>query len=155
MKFFSKIKDGIVKFFSGISRAIGKGWRKITGTKAMRTVSAGLSYIPNQIAKTVSHKTRKIMWGIVFLVPLAIGLVYFFLIPLYTSLQYSFSFVENIVGEGIVSTNIGWKNFAYVFTEASTTTNTFSELLVLTVLDIATDVPVIMIFSLLIAVVLN
>ena len=154
-QFILKIKDTIIAFFSKIRQAISNGWRSLKDTKPMRTVSQGVSYIPNKMADLLPHRTRKIIWGVVFLLPLVIGLIYFFLAPLFISLQYSFSFVENINGVGVQTTNIGWKNFIFVFTEASTTTDTFSELLVLTVIDIVSDVPIILIFSLLIAVVLN
>lgn len=154
-QFFTKIKDAILTFFSKIRNAISNTWQNLKQTKAMRTVGSGLSYLPNKFSETIPHKTRKIIWGMVFLLPLVVGLIYFFIIPLFTSLQYSFSYIENIDKVGLSITNIGWKNYLYVFTEASTATDTFTELLVLTIIDIATDVPVIMIFSLLIAVVLN
>ena len=153
--FFTNVKEAIIRFFTTIGNAISDGWNRLKETKGMKKVTEVLTYVPNKIAERISYRNRKIVWGIVFLLPLCIGLIYFFLIPLFTSLQYSFSFVENVNGVGISATPIGWKNYIYAFTEASTVDATFNELLVSAVIDIITDVPVILVFSLLIAVVLN
>lgn len=153
--FFSNVKNAIATFVSKVKNAIKNGWYKIKDTKAMKSIINVITFIPNKLAEVISYRTRKIVWGIVFILPLIIGLIYFFIIPLVISFNYSFSFVENVNELGVSATNIGWKNYIFVFTEATTATATFTELLVSTIIDIASDVPVIMIFSLLIAVVLN
>ena len=154
-QFFINIKDSIINVYNKVTTAISNGWTKLKSTKVMQQVIRIVTYIPRLLTETIPHRKRKVIWGVVFLIPLMIGLIYFFLIPLFQSLVYSFSFVQNEIGFGIKTTNVGWSNYIYVFTEASTTTETFTELLVSAVIDIITDVPVIMIFSLLIAVVLN
>lgn len=142
--------------FYQVGRFIRKYWDKLWNLKFMRSVSKGLSYIPNWLADNIPYKKRKLIWGIVFILPLMIGFVYFFLIPFINSLRYSFSFVENVSENGSLRTSfIGLKNYKYIFTEATTTNGTFTEILVDAILDIIFDIPVIIIFSLIIAVVLN
>lgn len=143
------------QFFHKIGNAISAFFYRINDSKFMRLVQKILLFIPEQLAERISHKKRKLIWGFVFVVPLIIGFVYFFFIPFITSLVYSFSFVENVVGEGIVATSVGWDNYVYVFTEAATTAGSFTEIMVSAILDIISDIPVILIFSLIVAVVLN
>lgn len=141
---FQKIKNFITDFFD-----------KIRSLKFVKSIKNRFSFIPKYLSEHLSNKNRKIIWGIIFVVPLIIGFIYFFLIPFITSLIYSFSYVRNIPGEGIVSTGIGWKNYIYVFTEAADYDGAFTEHLVTAIVDIVTDIPVILIFSLIMAVVLN
>lgn len=154
-KFFSALGNAIGSFFHKLRNGINAAWYRFLDTKVMRKVSHILTYVPNLLAEAIPHKTRKLMWGVVFVVPLMVGFVYFFLLPFITSVIYSFSFVENVVGEGIVATPQGWANYLYVFTEAATAAGSFNELLVQAVLTIVSDIPVIIIFSLIVAVVLN
>ena len=138
-----------------IKTSIRKFFKKIQESVVMEKISYGLSYIPNLLTEKISFRKRKVIWGIVFITPLAIGFIYFFLIPFFTSLVYSFSYVKNVKNVGIVSKWIGLDNYKYIFSEATTSTATFTELLVQAVLDIIFDIPVIVIFSLIVAVVLN
>jgi ABC-type sugar transport system permease subunit len=125
-------------------------------SKVMRAIKDGLTFIPKFLADHIPYRKRKVIWGFVFLIPLLIGFVYFFLIPFGYSIIYSLSFVENKPTEGgIISTYIGLSNYIYDFTEAADINGSFTEHLVTAIIDIATDIPVILIFSLIIAVVLN
>lgn len=148
-----KIFQKIAKFFSKIATFFGNLFKKFRQTKFYLTVSKGLSFIPNYLTRVIPHRQRKKIWGFIFVVPLIIGLIYFFIIPLIVSVQYSFNNV--VIDKGIVLTPVGFKNYIYAFTEAATANGTFGEVLVQAVIDIVSDIPVILIFSLLIAVVLN
>src|SRR5690554_4575561 len=153
--FFKNFGTKIGNFFRLIGSSIRKGFYKVADTKVMMSIRKGITFVPNFLANHIPHKKRKVIWGIIFILPLLIGFVYFFLIPFFASIRYSFSFVENIPGEGIVSNFIGFNNYIYAFTEAADVDGTFNEHLVNAIIAIATDIPVILIFSLIIAVVLN
>lgn len=99
----------------------------------------------------VQHRKRQALWGLVFVVPLLIGFVFFFLIPFITTVIYSFSYVDSTGSTGLVTRSVGLLNYKYVFTEHPT----FVETLVASIMSIGLDVPIILIFSLLMAVILN
>lgn len=141
--------------FEKISTSIRRFFRRVMDSKFMRKVHEILVYIPNLMAENISFKKRKVIWGMVFILPLLIGFIYFFAIPFFTSLAYSFSYVKNEPGLGITTKWVGLDNYKYVFSEAATSTASFTELLVEAIIDIVFDIPVIVIFSLIVAVVLN
>lgn len=150
-----KIKEKISNVFHNVKNAIRRFFDKLNDTKAVRKINEILTFIPNKIAENVKYRQRKVIWGIVFVLPLVIGFIYFFLIPFIHSVRYSFSYVTNEVGQGIQTKFIGFDNYKYIFTQLSTTDGTFGEILVEAVIQIITNIPIILIFSLLIAVVLN
>lgn len=106
--------------------------------------------VPEFFADRIKFRTRQKLWGVIFLLPLTVGFVYFFFIPFITTIIYSFSNVQN-TAEGIVTIGVGWENFKYAFSEHPT----FNETLVSSMLGTALDIPIILIFSLLMAVILN
>ena len=55
-----------------------------------------VNYIPNLLATKISYRHRQALWGIVFIIPLLIGFVYFFLLPFISTVIYSFSNVVRI-----------------------------------------------------------
>ena len=148
-------------FFANIGQKIASGWNKMRNTisnffyklkqtKVMQTLGRWLSIIPNWIAKHIPYRKRKAVWGIIFVIPLAIGFVYFFIIPFAQMFIYSFSFVT-IGDEGLEVSGAGFRNYIYIFTEDPDFTEDFSK----AVLSMLTDIPTILIFSLLMAVILN
>ena len=148
-------------FFRNLGHSIANGWRKmrnaisnffykIRNSKFMRKVGEILSFLPNKIAKHIPYRKRKAIWGVIFVIPLAIGFVYFFLIPFVEMFIYSFSFVT-IGDSGLEQWGVGFKNYIYIFTEDPNFTEHFSK----AVLSMLTDIPTILIFSLLMAVILN
>jgi ABC-type sugar transport system permease subunit len=145
------MKQQIIK----LRKSISDFGQKIVNSRFMLSVKKVLAYIPNYLAEHIPFRRRKILWGAAFILPLLIGFVYFFIFPFITSLIYSFSNVVIQPGEGVVSTWVGLNNYKYVFTEAATIDGSFNEILVQAIIDIVFDIPVILIFSLLIAVVLN
>ena len=144
--FGRKISDG----WNRMLKAISNFFYRLRQTKFMQKLSSILSYLPNKIAKHIPYRYRKSIWGVIFLIPLAIGFVYFFVIPFAQMFIYSFSFVT-IGDAGLEVSTIGFKNYVYIFTEDPDFTENFSK----AVISMLTDIPTILIFSLLMAVILN
>ena len=79
-KFFSNIFQVIGQFFSKVFRAINRFFVKLSETKAMRGVSHVLAIVPNYFARIIPYRQRKKIWGAVFVLPLLVGMIYFFFI---------------------------------------------------------------------------
>jgi ABC-type sugar transport system permease subunit len=97
-----------------------------------------------------SYRKQKALWGFIYVLPWLLGFILFFLIPLLTSLIYSFSTV-NANSQGVSSTWTGFNNYMTAFT---VNTN-FNRKLTEAIVNMVVNVPLIVIFSLFIAVVLN
>ncbi|SME99278.1 carbohydrate ABC transporter permease [Paenibacillus barengoltzii] len=97
-----------------------------------------------------SYRKQKALWGFIYVLPWLLGFILFFLIPLLTSLIYSFSTV-NANSQGVSSTWTGFNNYLTAFT---VNTN-FNRKLTEAIVNMVVNVPLIVIFSLFIAVVLN
>lgn len=156
--FFSKIKNAIKGFFGKIKNAIGKFFSMIGETKVMRKISYYLSWLPNKIGNKLSFNTKKAIWGVIFIIPLMIGFVYFFLLPFISTIIYSFSNVirvteTDVTGSaiGTVTEWVGFDNYKYVWSVHGT----FKETLFSSFTGTLLDVLLILIFSLIVAVVLN
>ena len=130
----------------------------IADTKAYKKVAYVVGYIPNWISSRLKNKTRKVIWGIIFLVPLTIGFIYFFFIPFVYTVIFSFSYVVFENGQ-IQMDWIGMGNYKFISEFANVKTYdgnvTFWEYVVESLIDIITDIPIILIFSMIMAVVLN
>ena len=156
--FFNKVFSAIAAFFQMIFGYIKKGFKWLGNTKVMKKIGFGLAYFPNKIASYLPYKQRQTVWGIIFILPLMVGFVYFFLMPFITTIIYSFSNVVrfNTTGydgeyTGIITEFVGIDNYKFIFTEHAE----FSDTLLSSFGDTFINVPVILIFSLIIAVVLN
>ena len=91
---------------------------------------------------------RRAWWGRLFILPWFIGAIYFFLIPVLTTVVWAFS---NVNFATATSTFIGTKNFESLFTEdANFLRNIFES-----IRDVVLQVPVIVVFSLFIALILR
>ncbi len=100
------------------------------------------------------YRREKLIWAIIFLTPWVLGLLIFFLIPFFRSLYFSFFTLEP-TPDGIVSTFAGFNNYIYAFNQHVTSSTSFRVELVNTTLDAVINIPVLLIFSLFIAVMLN
>lgn len=100
------------------------------------------------------YRRQKLFWAIVFLAPWVLGLLIFFLVPFFRSLYFSFFTLEP-TPDGIVTTFAGFKNYIYALNEHVTSNTSFRVELVNTTLDALINIPVLLIFSLFIAVLLN
>ena len=90
------------------------------------------------------------MWGFIYVLPWLIGFIFFFFVPLISSLRFSLSKVEANSG-GIIVNFIGFKNYV----EALTVHTSFNRILTESITNMVVNVPLIVIFSLFLAVLLN
>lgn len=149
--FFAKLFAPIGKLFNRFKCWVSDLIYKLRQTKFMIRTGEVLSYIPKKIASKIQYNKRKALWGIIFIIPLMIGFTYFFLIPFIQTLYYSFCYVKGAAGEGVQTQFLGFGNYQYIFSEHPTYTQTLTS----SVLSILIDVPIILIFSLIISVILN
>lgn len=96
------------------------------------------------------YEKRKSMYGYGFIALWLVGTIKWFLIPLITSLKYSFETVTPATG-GVQETWIGIQNYIYAFGVDPY----YSKYLVAVLKDTALKTPLIIIFSLFVAVMLN
>lgn len=99
-----------------------------------------------------SYERKKGLYGYGFLAIWIVGALYFFLIPVVMSLYYSFNDVS--LNNSTNELNIVWcgmKNFVNAFTSHPK----YSEMLVASLLEVVEKVPVILVFSLFAAVLIN
>lgn len=156
--FFNKIINSISAFFHMIGGKIASLFTKLFETKFMKKVGYGLSYYPKKWTKNLTHAQKKGVWGVVFIIPTMIGLVYFFLLPFISTIIYSFSNVVRVTDVGVTGEVVGtvteWTgldNYKYVWNVHGTFKETLFGAFGSTLLDVV----LILIFSLIIAVVLN
>ncbi|MCK0470993.1 carbohydrate ABC transporter permease [Halalkalibacter sp. APA_J-10(15)] len=97
-----------------------------------------------------TYEGQKVFWGVLFVSPWLLGFIFFFFVPLVTSLQYSFSEIS-ASSEGMTVSFIGLSNYI----EALTINTSFNRILIESIMNIVINVPLIVIFSLFLAVILN
>ena len=98
----------------------------------------------------ISLVARREMKGYVFLLPWLIGFVCFFVVPLVQSVWYSWHDVK-VTANGLKMSWVGWDNYAYLFQSDTV----FTEQLTNFFADSALRLAVILVFSLVIAMMLN
>lgn len=154
--FFGKLFSPVAKLFHFLVATIKKFFVKLGETKVVKKIVYILMYIPNKISSRLKNSTRKAIWGIIFVVPFVIGFVYFFLLPFIYTIIYSLSWVENTGGLEF----LGFDNYIFAFKEATARNQnyvsmSFAEWIVDSLIGLITDIPIILIFSMIMAVVLN
>lgn len=97
----------------------------------------------------ISYESKQAFTGFMFVLPWFIGFLLFFAYPCFQSLQFAFSKVA--VFEGYACEWIGFENFKELLMSEAV----FLQALIDTLLDLAVNVPVVLIFSLFVAVLLN
>lgn len=102
------------------------------------------------IWKRRSYEQQKAIWGFFYVLPWLIGFLLFFLVPLVQSLRFSLSKVDS-QGSGVQIDFIGFDNFVY----ALTVHNSFNRTFVESIMNMVVNVPLIIIFSMFLAAVLN
>ena len=105
---------------------------------------------PKQKGFNIPYERRKALYGLGFISIWAIGSIYFFIMPLIKSLVYSFSDTKVSAG-GLQLSNFGVHNYVNAFTHDQD----FSKALVDMLKTTALRTPLILIFSIFIAVILN
>jgi ABC-type sugar transport system permease subunit len=100
--------------------------------------------------KELKHRTREALYGYAFVMIWIIGFAIFTLIPLIQTFYYSVNQVT-VSAEGINLDYVKWENY----TRALFTDPTFVELLIEYAIETLVSIPIILIFSLIIALFLN
>ncbi|HAX02421.1 MAG TPA: sugar ABC transporter permease [Acholeplasmataceae bacterium] len=104
---------------------------------------------------TISYKNQKRIWAAIFLAPWLAGFFFLFLFPLIQSFIYSFYELTPVSG-AINQTFVGFQNYIYAINEhVTTSSSSFKVELLNTTADSLINLPVLLIFSLFIAVLLN
>jgi ABC-type sugar transport system permease subunit len=116
--------------------------------KAVQTSESGAP--AKQKKHMLSYEKRKGLYGYGFIGLWAIGTIYFFIAPLIMSLIYSFNDTQPVSG-GMDMKYIGWKNYVNAFRKDQEYTLALVDMLKNTALR----TPLIIIFSIFIALVLN
>lgn len=103
----------------------------------------------------IKYDTQKKIWGVIFLLPWLIGFLLLFAYPFIASIIYSFFTVKPITG-GVDLSFVGFENYRFAFFEHTYgLDSSFQVELLNTTLDAIINLPVLLIFSLFIAVLLN
>ncbi len=102
--------------------------------------------------KPLSVERRQARAGWIFALPWIIGLVYFFIVPFIQSIWYSFNDVKIATDQlGLAYTFTGLENYKYMLLRESS----FNQSIVTTLTDLLYTVPVVLVFSMFIALLLN
>lgn len=105
--------------------------------------------------KKLTYKQQKLIWALIFLLPWIIGFLTLFLIPMVNSFIYSFHHVEAAADGGFVTTWVGIRNYYNALRVEAIGNTIFQVEVINTITEIAINIPIILIFSLFIATVLN
>ena len=126
---FKVLKKGYNKILDKISAVRAKMYDKSYERKQKSLENESdskfkkvVNYIPNLLATKISYRHRQALWGIVFIIPLLIGFVYFFLFPFITTIIFSFSNIYRTnpnsytgFAYGAVTEWVGFDNYRYVW----------------------------------------
>ena len=105
--------------------------------------------------KNIPYENQKIIFGVLFTLPWFIGAILFFVLPLITTLYYIFLKLVPKTGGGFEISFYGFKNYITAFSNYTVNNQIFVQVLLDATTDLLINLPVILIFSLLIAVLLN
>jgi ABC-type sugar transport systems, permease components len=104
----------------------------------------------NELLLKLIRRRREMFTGYLFVLPWIIGFLLFMAYPIYFSLYMSFNRVL-ITSDGINTTFIGWDNFKYAFLSDPK----YVEELILFVQKVVFMIPVVVIFAMLVALLIN
>lgn len=99
----------------------------------------------------LSFPKKTALWGVIFLLPWLLGFFLLFLTPMVELIQYSFNEVKIVPLGGVSKTPVGWENYR----QALLVDATFVPSLVSTLTETLLFTPLIIVFSLLCAILLN
>ncbi|MGM9643172.1 MAG: carbohydrate ABC transporter permease [Eubacteriales bacterium] len=119
--------------------------------KLNNTVSAEKTKTSKKRRGSASLDRRKARSGYFFVLPFLIGFIAIYLPMIWDSIVFSFSHVTIVPGEGSVTEWVGWANY----NEALFVNPNFVRTLGKGILELAFDIPAIILFSLFMAVLLN
>ena len=106
---------------------------------------------PKKRKKVASLDKKKAKAGWIFVLPFVIGFVLIYLPIVYDSIWYSFHTMKPVMGGGMEFTFVGWQNY----NEALFVNNEYVQTLLKGLGNMVIDIPMILIFSLFMAVLLN
>lgn len=146
---YIKVRNALERLGQKIAKKFeGKGEEKELVSKKRKNI----------LFSKMTYRQRQAIWGYVFITPLIIGFVYFFVFPFFTTVLFSFSNIYragvlNSTNEvlGVVTEWVGFDNYDYIWNIHAT----FKDTLGTVFFDSLLNVLMILIFSLIIAVVLN
>ena len=101
--------------------------------------------------KVASLDKRKARAGWVFVLPFLIGFILIYLPIVFDSIRYSFHTIKTLPGGGFELVSVGWENYRYALLDDPD----FVKTLVTGLGEMVFDIPMILIFSLFMAVLLN
>ena len=101
--------------------------------------------------KVASLDKRKARAGWVFVLPFLIGFILIYLPIVFDSIRYSFHTIKTLPGGGFELISVGWENYRYALLDDPD----FIKTLVTGLGEMVFDIPMILIFSLFMAVLLN
>ena len=106
--------------------------------------------------KKMKYSTSKKLNGLIFMLPWLIGFITFFAVPIQNTILYSFNKVEVGATGGIELTFNGIQNYIDLFvSEVSTTSQPIQRIFATENISIFTNLPLIVIFSLFLAILAN
>lgn len=122
---------------------------KLFGRRRSQAVNAPKAY-------RIKYETQTKIWGLVFILPWFLGLLIFFAVPFVQTLWYSLNDVTP-APLGLEKAYVGFSNYKKTFTSLvlGTSNQTFTWVLMTAILDLLLDLPIVLIFSLFVAVLLN
>lgn len=109
-----------------------------------------MKLIPKLGMKNRTYAEQKALLGFLFVLPWLLGFIFFFIIPLINSFRYSLSKIE-ANSSGMKISFIGFENYI----NALTVNTSFNRTLTEAIINMVVNVPLIVIFSLFLAVLLN
>lgn len=101
--------------------------------------------------RKVSFENQKKLYGVLFLAPWLIGFVFLFVVPMIESFRYSLGKLEIVPSGGYKVKLTGFTNYVYALTEHAE----FNRVLTNAVVDMLINVPLVLVFSLFAASLLN
>lgn len=101
--------------------------------------------------KSVSLATKKARMGWVFVSPFVLGFFLFYVVIIAESIEYSFMDVKTLPEGGFSTTFVGWSNYNYM----TRVITYFTSGMWATVRDMLYSLPILLLFSLFVAVILN
>jgi ABC-type sugar transport system permease subunit len=106
---------------------------------------------PKKRRRLVTMQRRQMIYGLLFISPFLVGITFFFLWNLFTAARYSFSQLEIVPGVGLYLHNVGMDNFYAIFREHGS----FMQEMFGSAFQLVISVPLIIFFSLFMAILLN
>jgi ABC-type sugar transport system permease subunit len=128
--------------------------KKLKNTRLFKLINKMMTPLRKIKLPQMSYKNQKRVWAFIFLLPWLIGFTLLFLSPMVESFRYSF--FQLTPRTGFIETDyIGFDNYLYAINTHVLRNTSYRVELINTSLNVIINLPVLLIFSLFIAVLLN